>query len=212
MAGYGIGLEPALLIRAMHSQKLSADLTTEMWEHCRVGRYAGMEYDPMGPDELQQLTAISKYVFLPAIGFLAGFLSKWFLQERKARDELVNALSSSRADALRELWAITTLRPEIASLKEGSSVPPDALKQTNAEILDWYTRKGGALFLSWQATQLIFQLLDTLRDNTVQKDQLEKSVSALRTRLKRDCGIYSYWEEKRMLKRPRPSPWPAETK
>jgi len=166
----------------------------------------------MGPDELQQLAGISKYVFLPAIGFLAGFVAKWFLQERKARDDLVEALSSSRADALRELWSITTLRPEITSLKEGFSVPSDVLKQTNGEIMDWYTRKGGALFLSWQATQLVFQFLDTLRGDNVQRSQLEKSVSSLRSRLKRDCGIYSYWEEKRQLKRPRPSPWPAETK
>jgi hypothetical protein len=165
----------------------------------------------MGPEGLQQLAEISKYVFLPAIGFFAGFVAKWFLQERKARDDLVKALSSPRAEALRELWAITTLRPEITSLKEGLSVPTDVLKQTNAEIMDWYTRKGGALFLSWQATHLVFRILDTLRDVNVQRSQLEKAVSALRSRLKRDCGIYSYWEEQRQLKRPRPSPWPAET-
>ena len=165
----------------------------------------------MTPEEFQQLAEISKFVFLPAIGFFAGFIAKWFLQERKARDDLVKAHSSPRADALRELWAITTLRPEITSLKEGSSVPSDVLKQTNAEIMDWYTRKGGALFLSWQATQLVFRLLDILRDDKVERSQLEKAVSALRSRLKRDCGIYSHWEEQRQLKRPRPSPWPTET-
>jgi len=165
----------------------------------------------MGPDELHLLAAISKYIFLPATGFIAGFLAKWFLQERKARDDLIEALSSSRADALRELWAITTLRPEIVSLKEGVPMPLDLLRKTNAEIMNWYTQKGGALFLSWHATQLVFQLLDTLRDDHVQKSQLEKSVSLLRSRLKRDCGIYSFWEQKRQLKRPRPSPWPAET-
>jgi hypothetical protein len=164
----------------------------------------------MGPEQLEHLAGISKDVLLPTIGFCAGFIAKWFLQERKARDDLVEALSASRADALKELWAITTLRPEITSLKDGLSVPSDVSRQTNAEIVDWYTRKGGALFLSWQATHLVFRLLDALRDDNVQRGQLEKAVSALRSRLKRDCGIYSYWEEQRQLKRPRPSPWPAE--
>src|SRR5262249_22037319 len=68
-----------------------------------------------------------KYIVLPAMGFFAGFFVKWFLQERKSRDEPVEALASPRADALRELWAITTLRPEIALLKEDEPVPFDVL-------------------------------------------------------------------------------------
>jgi hypothetical protein len=165
----------------------------------------------MGQEELKLLAEVSKYIFLPAIGFFAGFIAKWFLQERKSRDDLVEALASPRADALRGLWAITTLGPEITSLKEGLPVPSDVLKQMNAEIMGWYTQKGGALFLSWQATHLVFRLLDALRDDNVQRSQLENAVSALRSRLKRDCGIYSYWEEQRQLQRPRPSPWPADT-
>jgi hypothetical protein len=157
------------------------------------------------------LTELTHYILLPALGFLAGFGAKWFLQKQKSRDELLEALASPRADALRELWAITTLRPEITSLKEGVAVPPALLEKANAEIMEWYTRKGGALFLSWQATDLVFRLLDALRNENIQRNHLERAVSVLRARLKLDCGIYSYWDVKRQLNRPRPSPWPADT-
>lgn len=79
----------------------------------------------MGQEELHLLAVLAKYILLPVIAFFAGFIAKWFLQERKSRDELLEALASPRAEALRELWAITTLRPKIASLKEGVAVPSD---------------------------------------------------------------------------------------
>lgn len=166
----------------------------------------------MGQEELKLLAVLIKYILLPVAGFFAGFIAKWFLQERKSRDELLEALAEPRAKALCELWGITTLRPEIASLKDGVKVPSDLLRRANAEIMEWYTQKGGALFLSWQATYLVFRLLDALRDENIQRRDLETAVSALRTRLKQDCGIYSYWEARRSLIRPRPSPWPLNTK
>lgn len=163
----------------------------------------------MEQEEIHILAVVTKYVLLPVIGFFAGFFAQWFLQVRKSRDELLQALAAKRADALGELWAITTLRPEITSLKMDAVVPSSLREQTNADIMEWYTQKGGALFLSWQATQMVFRLLDTLRDDNAQKKHLNKAVSALRTRLKFDCGMYSYSETKRQLKQPRPSPWPT---
>jgi hypothetical protein len=157
--------------------------------------------------EAQLLAELSKYILLPSIAFCAGFLAKWFLQERKSRNELINALASPRADALRELWAITTLTPQIASLENDVTIPSNLLKQVNAEILEWYTSEGGALFLSWQATNSVFRLLDALRNGDTRRANLEEAVSSLRTILKRDCGMYSYWEARKPLKRPRPSPW-----
>src|SRR6516225_6278889 len=97
----------------------------------------------MGLEESYLLLAeLTRYVFLPVIAFFAGFSAKWFLQNRKSRDELLEALASPRADALRELWAITTLRPEIVSLKDGAPVPSDLLERANSEIMEWYTQKG----------------------------------------------------------------------
>jgi hypothetical protein len=161
----------------------------------------------MGQDEIHFLTVFAKYVLFPVIGFFAGFATQWFLQERKSRSELVQALASQRAEELRKLWAITTLPSQITVLESGVTVPSNLREQANAQIIEWYTQNGGALFLSWEATQLVFQLLDTLRNERCQKNHLEKAVSALRTRLKYDCGMYSLWEVKAQIKRPRPSPW-----
>jgi hypothetical protein len=164
----------------------------------------------VGQEETPLVLAILKDVMLPVMGFILGFCAKWFLQNRKSRDELVEALACPRADALRELWAITTLRPRITSLQESSPVPTELLAETNCQIMRWYTEKGGALFLSWHGTRTLFSLLDSLRDEKVTRRTLEERVSALRTRLKRDCGIYSYFDARRMLVSPRPSPWPYQ--
>lgn len=163
----------------------------------------------MQPEEIQILAGITKYILLPAIGFLAGFSAKWYLQDRKSRDELLQALATKRADAVRELWAITTLPPEISELDNDTAVPSDPREKANSDIMEWYTQKGGALFLSWQATQLVFELLDTLRCKNVKKRHLKDAVTALRTRLKLDCGIYSFWDARRQLVEPETSPWPA---
>jgi len=66
---------------------------------------------------------------------------------------------------------------------------------------------GGALYLSWEATQRVFDLLDTLRKEQPRTAELEARVTLLRTRLKHDCGIYTKSESRRRLRRPRPSPW-----
>ena len=164
----------------------------------------------MGQDEIHILKVLAKYLVFPVIGFLSGFAVQWFLQERKSRNELLQALAPQRAEALRKLWIITTLPPEITKIQPRVAIPENLRKQADLEIVEWYTQNGGALFLSWQATHLVFQLLDILRDDKTQKTQLENAISALRTRLKYDCGMYSYWEAKRQIKRPRPSPWLAE--
>jgi hypothetical protein len=155
----------------------------------------------------EALVEIAKLVILPAIGFLAGFAAQWFLQERKARDELVRALAEQRASALCKLWEITTLPIEIAALEAKAATPADLRKQLDESILEWYTKQAGALFLSWPSTQLLFRLLDQLRSEQTCKEDLEAVVSSLRSRLKLDCGVYSPSEARRHLVRPRPSPW-----
>lgn len=160
----------------------------------------------MGADSGVVLLEAAKLILLPALGFLAGFAAKWFLQERKSRDELVRALAEKRAGALRQLWKITTLSEEITVLNSDAEVPASLREKANAAVVDWYTTQGGALYLSWTATQVLFRLLDALRSGRARRSDLEHAVSELRTRLKFDCGMYSRWEARRELKRPRPSP------
>ena len=144
----------------------------------------------------------------PALGFLAGFAAKWVLQERKSRDELARALATERAAALRRLWDITTIPADVTRLGDKAAVVEAVRERSNAAILAWYTAEGGALFLSWTATQHLFDLLDLLRAPAVQVADLDKAVSALRTRLKLDCGMTTPAESRRQLRRPRPSAWP----
>jgi hypothetical protein len=161
----------------------------------------------MAYDTAQVALEIVKALILPAIGFVAGFAAQWILQGRKSRDELVRALAEQRAEALRKLWEITTLPVELAALGARAEIPIDRREQLDRSILEWYTKQAGALFLSWNATQLLFRLLDLLRAEHTHKPDLESAVSALRSRLKLDCGIYSASEARRQLTRPRPSPW-----
>ncbi len=161
----------------------------------------------MAYDTAQVALEVVKVLILPAIGFVAGFAAQWILQARKSRDELVRALAEQRAEALRKLWEITTLPVELAVLEASAEVSVDRREQLDAAILEWYTKQAGALFLSWNATQLLFRLLDLLRSEHSHKAKLESAVSALRTRLKLDCGIYSASEARRQLTRPRPAAW-----
>ena len=163
----------------------------------------------MSIDTAQALVELAKLVLLPALGFLAGFAAQWLLQERKSRDELLRALAEKRADALCRLWELTTLPVEVTALTATADLPGTVREQLDRPIVDWYTKQAGALYLSWPATQQLFRLLDLLRSEGTHKANLESAVSALRSRLKLDCGIYSYSEAKRDLARPRPAPWTA---
>jgi hypothetical protein len=156
--------------------------------------------------DAQAIDLVRLLVF-PVVGFLAGFAAQWVLQARRSRDELVRALAGERAAAVRQLWAITTLPREITSLPPDAPVGEPARQRLNAAIVDWYTAGGGALYLSWHATQRVFDLLDGLRTDETRRTALEGLVSALRTRLKYDSGIYEHAETRRPLRRPRPSPW-----
>ncbi len=164
----------------------------------------------MPTDELNMLMTVLKFVIFPVVGFAAGFCVKWFLQDRKARHDVVKELADKRAEAFIDLWKKTTLPVEIRSLDKGSVVPDDFLKGANDELGLWYYDEAGALFLSWRATQAFLDLLDTLRSERPGKKAVVDAFSRLRTHLKQDCGIYTEWDSFRKLRRPRESPWPAD--
>jgi len=161
----------------------------------------------MSDEDIKALATIVKYVLFPAIGFAVGFFAQWFLQRQKSRDELLRELAPQRAEALRSLWVTTTLPANIVSLDDDIILPSDFRQNADRAIEEWYTKEAGALFLSWHATQLLFRLLEVLRDNESNKKALADAVSLLRTRLKRDCGLYTAWESTQQLVRPRNSPW-----
>jgi hypothetical protein len=158
-------------------------------------------------DTAATLLDLVKPGLLPVAGFTAGFVVQWLLQERQSRQELVRALAELRVTALRRLWKITTLPPETSALEARAIVPASTRERIDRSVLRWYTARAGALYLSWAATRSLFRMLDLLRSEQATRSDLEAVVSSLRSRLKRDCGVYSGSETRRLLKRPRPSPW-----
>lgn len=149
----------------------------------------------MTEDDLKAIAAVAKYVVFPVIGFAAGFLAQWFLQSRKSRDELLKELASQRAETLRALWKLTT--PFARSAKD--QAPLDRRTEGDAAFRRWYFEDAGALFLSWVSTRRYFNAIDCLRDPTSDPEALKRKFSLLRTALKRDCGIYTWWNGWRQL-------------
>ena len=149
--------------------------------------------------DLKEFDAIVKYAVFPVIGFAAGFLAKWFLQSRKARDELLKALATRRAESLEALWKLTT--PFARSPEHQAAL--DRRIKADDELRKWYFEDAGALFLSWQGTKCYFEAVDCLRDKASAPESLKRKFSLLRTALKRDVGIYTRWSSWRQLPEPR---------
>ena len=153
----------------------------------------------MTEDDLKIIAAILKYVLFPVIAFVAGFFVKWFLQSRKSREELLQALAPQRAEVLKALWKLTT--PFACAPEEQTTL----MRRTEADVAfrKWYFEEAGALFLSWRTTKRYFNAIDCLRDPASDPEALRLNFSRLRTALKRDCGIYTWWNGWRQLRAPR---------
>ncbi len=148
---------------------------------------------------METIIGILQYVIIPAITFAAGLLSKWFLQSQKARDETLSSLAPQRANTLAALWKLTT------PFALGSNDQVDSYQRRTADInfRKWYYEEGGALFLSWRAAKHYLLAIDALRNTSSSEQAVVDSFSNLRTQLKRDCGIYSWWESWKQLPKPR---------
>lgn len=153
----------------------------------------------MTEDDLKVIAAILKYALFPVIAFAAGFFVKWFLQSRKSRGELLQALAPQRAEALKTLWKLTT--PFDCAPEKHTTL----IRRTQADVAfrNWYFEEAGALFLSWRSTKRYFNAIDCLRDPASDSRALKLKFSLLRTALKRDCGIYTCWNGWRQLPAPR---------
>jgi hypothetical protein len=161
------------------------------------------------------------YVAVFAVGFLARSLMQWALQKAQAREALIRAFSTPRAEALRALWAKTI---EFSRL-DTAQITDAWRDERNRQFTKWYYDEAGALFLSWKATRAYFRAINTLRkggsggsqDSREQyKDSLQRHFSKLRTQLKWDIGIYSSRDTLRQLDAPtdfdRAKPLPVDIK
>jgi len=148
-------------------------------------------------EQLIVLSAASDLVFALAIAFAAFWFDRR-LQERRARDETLRELATSRAAAFASLWQLTQ--------SATSGITRDGRTKLDQELNDWYYEKAGALYLSWGSADCFLRALSEARDESTSGKQLAAVFSALRTELKIDAGIYRPSERKKQLFRPASSP------
>ena len=128
-----------------------------------------------------------------------GFLFNSILQKNRLRGEVLTQLASKRADAFESLWkGIAKIRP-----KDSENVTPDKKKEITELLKKWYHDESGALYMSWHTAKRYMLLRRSLTDEKATSDEVKKQISLLRTRLKIDCGIYSYYEGFKQLPSPR---------
>jgi hypothetical protein len=125
---------------------------------------------------------------LATILLITGFLLNAVLQANKIRGETIAELAKDRADAYKKLWKeVALIRPA-----ENEEVSSDQRKQMEKILTDWYHEDSGALYMSWLTSRRYMLLRRSLDDTNSTSDFIRNQVSLLRTRLKIDCGIYSY--------------------
>ena len=151
-------------------------------------------------NETLAITLIDKGL-LAAVFLVAGFLLNALLERQKARSATLTALAGQRAEAFRELWRVlAAVRPT-----DGGVVAKQTRQTLDLRLTEWYHEHNGALFTSWRTTKQVLRTMDTARNLDASDQEVRTAVSLLRTRLKRDCGIYGAGDTFRELGTPRGS-------
>jgi hypothetical protein len=127
---------------------------------------------------------------LAAVVLIIGFFLNAVLQANKLRGETVAELAKERAAAYGQLWKeLALIRPA-----DNEEVSSDQRKQMEQILADWYHEHSGALYMSWLTARRYMLVRRALDDTNTTSKCIRKQISLLRTRLKIDCGIYSYLE------------------
>ncbi len=151
------------------------------------------------------LLLIDKGLLALILALVAGLVS-YLLNLQKANHDLATAIAEKRATAYEAIWKATEpfrkTEPEPAT----RALLAEALTQLNKA----YFQDSGALYLSWDATQLLQHAkskLTDLRDKAPETGAIPEpdfktvrdSFSALRTQLKQDLMIYSKRDAQRRI-------------
>jgi hypothetical protein len=145
-------------------------------------------------DEQLRITLLDKGL-LGAILALAAFALNWLLERRKARNELLKAISLQRVDAYKKLWALL----EAVKASDEAEIPNGEMDRLAVALTTWYYEDGGGLFLSHAAAGQCIGARGLLEAHAGPK-VLRERFSQLRSQLKYDCGIQSRREMKRPVK------------
>ena len=152
-------------------------------------------------DEQLRITLLDKGL-LAAILALAAFALNWLLEERKARNELLKAISLQRVDAYKKLWALL----EAVKASDKAEIPNAEKERLAVALTTWYYEDGGGLFLSRAAADQCFAARRLLEAHTVSA-VIRVRFSELRSQLKYDCGIQSRREQRSPHKYTLPKKW-----
>jgi hypothetical protein len=151
-------------------------------------------------DEKLLITLIDKGA-LALLILIVGFGLNWYLERRRARAGLQEALAAERAKSYGSLWALMDELGLNYNLAAADSEPLTFERRgySDWKLDDWYFAEHGAMYLSHQTTKLFFVAKYDLMNDSLDNDDVEKSFSKLRTQMKRDCGIYTSREAKRTV-------------
>ena len=100
---------------------------------------------------------------------------------RGLRSQMSRGFLTDRMVAYQKLWALT--RP--FDLTERKDLTPSVRARTDLYLREWYYDAGGALLLSKKTHDKLIEAWADLRESP-DDEQVRKSFSALRTRLKSD--------------------------
>lgn len=145
------------------------------------------------------LTILFEKGLLAMILLLAAFLFNFTLQRYKLRGEAANEIAADRAKAYVELWKVLA---EVRPLDD-EDIPPKKVKEIESVLKHWYHNQANALYMSFKAAKCYMLLRQALQITPINAQLIRKRVSLLRTQLKVDCGIYSQWDAKLSLPKPK---------
>ncbi|MEE4190262.1 MAG: hypothetical protein V2I66_01715 [Halieaceae bacterium] len=136
---------------------------------------------------------------LAVVLLLAAFFLNLVLQRSKLRGEAANEIAGDRAKAYIALWkSLASVRP-----LDKEPVTPEKAAEIEKVLVDWYHEQANALYMSWGTAHRYMKLRQALAQDAINSKLVRARVSALRTQLKVDCGVYSSWDAIRRLPKPK---------
>ncbi|MEL6866167.1 MAG: hypothetical protein AAFP19_17190 [Bacteroidota bacterium] len=132
---------------------------------------------------------------LALIALLVGFYFNRLLQERKARDSMLETITAQRVKAYQRLWEAT----KVAEFAREQEISETEKKDLSNKLTEWYYKDGGAMFLSFDATKSYGKAKEVLVNPQSSLYEVKKAFSDIRTQLKKDLKVYTAEEEKKQV-------------
>jgi len=130
------------------------------------------------------ITVIDK-LLIGALLVVFGYWVKRRLERVKRDEQFRLQVALERMSAYRTLWSLTEPLSPAVQL----DLSPDDRALHLAALRSWYHQAGNGMFGSWDASSRFVQVTHLL-ESGAPTPEVRKAVSALRTQLKVDMGVY----------------------